>query len=124
MTFSEVNTELLQNEIQKISVELKNAGNDFLHNIYIATSKPYSLSSCDFREDKQNNVDYDLETLASKEKLARKNHLAHLKLPNEKLEPGQTHNFNIWLKAPEEIGLSTIDLLIYYENVRENSVPR
>lgn len=124
MTFSEVHTELLQNEIQKISIDITNVGTDSLHNTFIATSRPDLLSSCDFKNHIDNGIDHDIENLISKEKTARKNHVAVLRLPEDKLEPNQSYSFNIWLKAPDEVGPACIDLLIYYENVRENSLPR
>lgn len=65
-----------------------------------------------------------MDNLGTREKIARKNHVANLKLPDYKLHPSQNYSFNIWLKAPDEIGPASIDLLIYYENCKENSVPR
>lgn len=124
VTFSELYANMLKNELHKVCVEVTNAGSDALHNIYIATSKPHLLSSCEFRNNTQLNFEDDLETSQTKEKAARKQHVAHLPLPNEQLDPGQTHVFNIWLKAPDDVGPASIDLLMYYENIRDNCMPK
>ncbi|XP_017768287.1 PREDICTED: trafficking protein particle complex subunit 8 [Nicrophorus vespilloides] len=125
ISFGEMNSELLRNELQEISVELRNVGSVPLHKVYLATAMPHLLSSCEFQSNGTEFLDAaSIETTASREREARKNHVSHLPLPNGVLEPGQYYNVFIWLKAPETIGPALIDLLIYYENFNSSSIPR
>lgn len=123
VSFCEMNAELLRNELQEVSVELRNVGSVPLHNIYMATSQPHLLSSCEFQA-KDDDDGATVTSGATREKEARKNHVSFLPLPNKVLAPGQFYNVQIWLKAPEVIGPAAIDLLIYYENVDPAAVPR
>ncbi|GJQ66108.1 hypothetical protein Trydic_g5778 [Trypoxylus dichotomus] len=111
VSFCEINPELLRNELQQISVELRNVGNVALHKVYMATSTPHLLSSCDFSKDSHVlDEDVDLESHVAKEKESRRNHITSVPLPNNQLDPGQWPAY--------------IDLLIYYENIGAVSTPR
>lgn len=116
---------MLRNELQQIIVELRNVGSVPLHRVYLATSTPHLLSSCDFSED-CHTVDetVDSESPVAKERESRKYHITHLPLSNQQLDPGQCKNINIWIKAPDIMGPAYIDLLIYYENVDTVNIPK
>lgn len=43
---------------------------------------------------------------------------------NGRLEPGQSHVINLWLRAPATKGAALVDLLFYYENMNSESIPR
>lgn len=124
-SFSEINSELLRNEVQQISMELRNVGSVPLHKVYMATSTPHLLSTCDFSKDcYTSDENVEVETQASREKEARRYHITSLPLANNQLDPGQSKNISIWIKAPDLIGPAYIDLLIYYENVDSVSIPK
>ncbi|KAF7286967.1 hypothetical protein GWI33_002813 [Rhynchophorus ferrugineus] len=123
ITFSEINLELLAGELQKVSVQLQNTGSVPLKNVLFATSVPLLLES----ELKVNHKEYtfaDSENPQLREKLARKNHIITLPLPNNQLENGQNISFDIWLRAPHQKGPASIDLLTYYENINPKSTPK
>ncbi|KRT81734.1 hypothetical protein AMK59_5774 [Oryctes borbonicus] len=125
VSFCEINPELLRNELQQISVELRNVGSVPLHKVYMATSTPHLLSSCDFSTNSRTfDDDVDLESHVAKESEARRNHITSVPLVNNQLDPGQCKNINIWIKAPDIIGPAYIDLLIYYENVDAVNSPK
>lgn len=86
-------------------MEIRNIGSGPLHKVYLTTSVPELLTSCEFQ--KKNFED---------NKQPRQNHVTHVPLPNGVLQPGQSHSVNIWLKAPKTTGAVSMDLLIYYEN--------
>lgn len=116
---------MLRNELQEVSVELRNIGGVPIHNVYIATSVPHLISSSHFEKEKSTFGDIsELETIASREKEARKNHVSRIALPKGILELGQYHNISIWIKAPDKLGPAEVDLLIYYENLKIVTVPR
>ncbi|XP_066254836.1 trafficking protein particle complex subunit 8 [Euwallacea similis] len=124
MFFSEMNSDFLAGELQRVSVDLQNIGSVPLKNIMFATSVPHLLSNCEL---KSNQVAYtinDGETTQIKEKLARKNHITSIPLQEGQLGSGQSVSFYIWIKAPYSRGPFSIDLLTYYENVDVRSVPR
>lgn len=115
---------MLCNQIQPITIEMRNVGNGGLHNIYLVTTTPHFISTCEFYKNKVSKVNLDLDTQVAREKESRKNHVAHIPLPSGSLDPDGTHSVNIWLKAPEVKGPVTVDLLIYYENCNSSCVPR
>ncbi|CAH0562044.1 unnamed protein product [Brassicogethes aeneus] len=120
VTFSELNLDLLTNEMQRVSVELKNSGSVGLKNILMATSSPNLLSSCEFKSAQY----YPGERVMSKEKWARKNHITSVPLAEGKLEPDQNVSIHLWVKAPNVKGPAPIDLLLYYENMHPNAIPK
>ena len=124
MNLSEINNELLRNEIRKISVDLRNVGSFPLHKIYIATSTPHLISYYEFCKDNSIVEESEMETASVKEKEARKNHVKCVPLENNQLDPGQCKNISLWIMAPDVVGPAYIDLLIYYENMNPTNVPR
>lgn len=121
--FTEIYSDVLCNEIQKVTLDLLNVSSIPLHNVFIATSVPHLISACEFQA-KEEFEFTPIESTAVKEKLARRNHVIPVLLPEDKLESNKSTSFNLWLKAPSEKGTAVIDLLIYYENVNCNSIPR
>ncbi|KAK5639608.1 hypothetical protein RI129_012100 [Pyrocoelia pectoralis] len=127
VTFSEINTKMLCNQIHQISVEMRNIGSEGIHKLFICTSTPNLLSMCEFQS-KDKNCDYkeleDLEIPVIRERESRKNHVTQIPLPNGQLEPGRSLSVNIWLKAPSDKGSVLVDLLIYYENCDRTCNPK
>lgn len=121
--FSEICSEVLCNEIQKVTVDLRNVSSIPLKNIFLATSVPHLISACEFQTKKQYHFT-PVECTATRDRLARKNHVIPLNLPEGQLGSDKCATFNLWLRAPQEKGPAIIDLLIYYENVESNSIPR
>lgn len=106
-------------------MELRNVGSLSLHKVYMATSTPHLLSSCDFSKDCHTFDDNtDSESHSAKDKETRRYHITSLPLSNNQLDPGQSKNINLWIKAPDIIGPAYIDLLIYYENVDSVHIPK
>ncbi|CAH1153382.1 unnamed protein product [Phaedon cochleariae] len=124
VVFSEIHHDFLANELQKVSVDFCNTSSVPLRNILMATSVPHLLSNCEFKCDTDHSGTHDLSTPAAREKYVRKNHLTSVPLPGNVLEPGQTIPIHIWIRAPNVKGPTSIDLLIYYENVVKTSIPR
>lgn len=90
----------------------------------MATSSPHLLCNCEKEPLSEKPYDInELSTPALKEKAVRKNHVTHMPLPNKTLGPGESISFDIWVMAPRKKGATTIDVLVYYENVRE-AVPK
>ncbi|KAB0801109.1 hypothetical protein PPYR_05463 [Photinus pyralis] len=118
VTFSEINTQMLCDQIHRVSIEIRNIGSEPIHKLLMGTSTPTLLSMCEFENIKTN--DYreleDSETPAVREREARKNHVTQISLPNGQLEAGRSLSINIWLKAPSAKGSVPVDLLLYYEN--------
>lgn len=120
--FSEIYSDVLCNEIQKVTVDLKNVSTVPLRNVYLATSYPDLISACEIEGEKY--FDYvQIESISTNKKQARKNHIIPVVMPEEQLDSCKSCTFNLWLKAPGSKGPGIIDLLIYYENVDSNSVP-
>ncbi|CAG9759362.1 unnamed protein product [Ceutorhynchus assimilis] len=124
MIFSDINLEFLSGELQRVSVDLQNTGSVPLKNIMIATSVPHLLSNCELKPNVKEYTVSDGDSIQIKDKLARKNHITTIPLPDNILESGQTISFHIWIKAPSDKGPSIVDLLTYYENIDSKSVPR
>ncbi|KAL3290126.1 hypothetical protein HHI36_023491 [Cryptolaemus montrouzieri] len=125
VTFSEIHPDFLCDEMQKVTVNFQNTGSVPLHKLYLASTMPRMVSSCEFNKIEEIVMDFsDIETLQVREKIARKNHITFIPLPNGILNSGQTTSIAIWLKAPSLKGPYSIDLLIYYENVNSKSIPR
>lgn len=121
--FTEIHTDVLCNEVQKVAVDLRNVSSIPLSNVLLASSVPHLISACEFETKKE--FEYtQIESAAVKEKLARKNHVIPVMLPENQLESQKSTCFNLWLKAPNEKGPAVIDLLIYYESVDDSSVPK
>lgn len=121
--FTEIYSDVLCNEIQKLTMDLRNVSSIPLRNIFLATSVPHLVSACEF--DTKKTLQYtSIESSAAKEKLARKNHVIPLILPDGQLDSNKCTSVNLWLKAPADKGPAVIDLLIYYENVNATSVPK
>lgn len=121
--FTEIHTDVLCNEIQRVAMDLRNVSSIPLRNVFLATSVPHLVSACEFEE--KNRLHYTpIESNAAKEKLARKNHVIPLHLPDGQLESNKCVTVNLWLKTPAEKGPAVIDLLIYYENANATSVPK
>lgn len=125
MTFSDISSDVLCNEIQKVIVNVHNIGTIPLHNIYMASSVPELLSTCEVTSNTHlSNEAETYDLAAAKERYRTRNYVTPLLKPNERLEPGRLRAFNLWLRAPDYKGPAVIDLLIYYENVVSNCVPR
>ncbi|KAJ8923650.1 hypothetical protein NQ315_010230 [Exocentrus adspersus] len=125
VTFSEISLDFLVDEMQRISVDFQNTSSVPLQNIYLATSVPHLVSFVEFRQKVKTPLDLsDITTPATREKLARKNHITSVPLSGNVLEPGQTTTVYIWIKAPKYKGATPIDLLVYYENVDKKSIPK
>ncbi|XP_050313805.1 trafficking protein particle complex subunit 8 isoform X2 [Anthonomus grandis grandis] len=124
MNFSELSTDFLSGELQRITVDFQNTGSVPLKNIIMATSLPHLLSNCEINHQQTEYTINDGETPQIKEKLTRKNHLTTVPLPGGQLGSNQSISFYIWLKAPQDKGSCLIDLLTYYENIDNRSVPR
>lgn len=121
MSFNELNQELLCNELQNISIEVRNCGSVPLHKIMMASSSPH-LFSTTFPETETDDANFE----NSKTKENRK-HLIPFALPsqfNGKLEPGQSYTMNLWFRAPSTQGSSVVDLLFYYENFNSELIPK
>lgn len=117
--------DFLADEVQRISVDFQNISSVPLQNIYLVTSVPHLVSYVEFRKPAKTLVNLsDITTPSSREKLARKNHITAVPLARNVLEPGQTTTVNVWIKAPNYKGHTAIDLLVYYENVDKQSIPR
>lgn len=117
--------DFLSDELQKITVDLQNISSIPLQNIYMATSVPHLLSTCEFKKAEHDNLNWnELNTPAMKDKFVRKTHTTPLPLLGRILEPGQATSVDLWMKAPNEKGPVTIDLLIYYENVLKTNIPK
>lgn len=121
--FTEIYSDVLSNEIQKVTVDLRNVSSIPLRNIFLATSVPHLISACEFEIERDFQY-LQNETGGTREKLARKNHVIPLVLPEDQLESNKCFSFNLWLRAPDVKGPAVIDLLIYYENIDRTSVPR
>lgn len=127
VTFSEIQSDFLADELQKVLINFQNAGSVPLKNIYLATSTPYLLCNCEFTHQPDEYLNFsvsELSTPAVREKIIRKSHLTTVPLIGNILKPGQTVPVYIWVKAPSIKGPAAIDLLIYYENVEKTSIPR
>lgn len=125
VTFSEMHADFLSDELQKVLVTFQNTSSVPLQNVYMATSVPYLLCNCEFKQEKNEQFAIsDLSTPALREKLIRKNHLTSVPLNGKTLEPGQTVPIYIWVKAPSSKGPASIDLLVYYENIVRTTIPR
>lgn len=129
MGLSEINQELLANELQNVIIELRNCGSTALHNIVMSSSLPhlFSLSSATPVFSNNTSDDSTSDNPPAREREIRKNHVIPITLPtsfNGRLEPGQSHTINLWLRAPSSKGTALVDLMFYYENVNINSIPR
>ncbi|KAK9889952.1 hypothetical protein WA026_008761 [Henosepilachna vigintioctopunctata] len=125
VTFSEINSDVLCDEMQKVTVNFQNMGSVPLHKIYLASTMPQMVSNCEFYNNEDPAHDFsDIDTTQMREKLARKNHITYVPLPDGVLNSGQATSIAIWLKAPSLKGPYSIHLLIYYENVNSKSIPR
>ncbi|XP_045481562.1 trafficking protein particle complex subunit 8 [Harmonia axyridis] len=125
VTFSEINTDFLCDEMQKVTVNFQNTGSVPLHKVYLASTMPRMVSNCEFNKTEDIVMDFsDIETIQVREKLARKNHITFVPLPDGVLKSGETTSIVIWLKAPSLKGPYSIHLLIYYENIDSKSIPR
>lgn len=125
VVFSETCKEVIADELQKVTMELRNVGRMPLHNIHLASSSPHLLSFCEFTNNKGEFVEVDgLETPAVRDRDARRNHVTKVPLPNHHLDAGQCHTVTMWLKAPESKGPALVDLIVYYENTNPSSIPR
>jgi tetratricopeptide (TPR) repeat protein len=125
VTFSELNSEFLCDEVQKITIDFQNTGTLPLHKLYMATSVPQFLCNCETRISRISpEIALNNCTPAMREKLSRENHITSVPLPNDKLDPGQNTTHSIFIKAPNKAGLCLVDLLIYYENINVGVVPR
>lgn len=102
---------------------MQNTGSVPLRNVLFATSVPLLLES-ELKVNHKEHTFADGENPQVREKLARKNHIITLPLPNNKLDNGQTILFDIWLRAPHQRGSTSIDLLTYYENIDSKSTPK
>lgn len=118
--------DFLADELQKISMDLKNISSIPLKNVYLATSVPHLLSYCsDVKKLEEEVINWEeLNTPVMKEKFVRKTHITPVPLLGKILEPGQSTTIDLWMKAPNKKGPVTIDLLIYYENILKTNVPR
>ncbi|XP_030756187.1 trafficking protein particle complex subunit 8 [Sitophilus oryzae] len=123
MTFSDLNLEFLAGELQRVSVTLQNTGSVPLKNVLLATSVPLSVDS-ELKVDPKEYTYQDAENVQVREKLARKNHITTLPLPNNRLDNGHSISFHLWLRAPANKGPTSIDLLTYYENIDSASIPK
>lgn len=91
----------------------------------MATSVPHLLSTCEFNTVEDDTLNWsELNTPAMKEKFVRKTHTTPVPLLGNILEPGKTTTVDIWLKAPNRKGPTTIDLLVYYENILKTNIPK
>ncbi|XP_044765765.1 trafficking protein particle complex subunit 8 [Coccinella septempunctata] len=125
VTFSEISTDFLCDEMQKVTVNFQNTGSVPLHKVYLASTMPRMVSNCEFHKADDFVTDFsDIETIQVREKLARKNHITFVPLPDGVLKSGETTSIAIWLKAPSLKGPYSIHLLIYYENIDSKSIPR
>ncbi|KAF5284757.1 hypothetical protein FQA39_LY04482 [Lamprigera yunnana] len=127
VTFSDINSNMLCDQIHPISIEMRNMGSEPVHKLYICTSMPNLLSVCEFQDKHKSFVikDFDeLDTPTIRDKEARKNHITEISLTNGQLDPGHAMSVNVWLKAPTVKGSIVIDLLIYYENCDRTCIPR
>lgn len=114
--------ELLANEIVHLNVELRNSGSMPLHNILMASTVPHLFSQVTSTGEGCSEAAFDW-TVPSESNT----YCNQITLPenlNGRLEPGQSHNMNLWIKAPSVPGRTALDLLFYYENVNTPSVPR
>lgn len=117
--------DFLTDELQKISVDLQNISSIPLKNIYMATSVPHLLSSCEFKKIEEETLNWnELNTPAMKEKFVRKTHTTPVPLLGRILEPGQATTVDLWMKAPSKKGPVIIDLLMYYENLLKTNMPK
>lgn len=125
MTFSEISTDFLCDEMQKVTVNFQNTGSVPLHKVYLASTMPRMVSNCEFNKADDFVMDFsDIEAIQVREKLARKNHITFVPLPDGVLKSGETTSIAIWLKAPSLKGPYSVHLLIYYENIDSKSIPR
>ncbi|XP_056646298.1 trafficking protein particle complex subunit 8 [Diorhabda sublineata] len=127
VTFSEINSDFLADELQKVLINFQNTGSVPLKNIYMASSTPHLLCNCEFIQQVDENLNMSVGNLcipAIREKIIRKNHLTAVPLTRNILKPGQTVQIYVWVKAPSTKGPAAIDILIYYENVDKNSIPK
>lgn len=145
VSFGELaSSDLLRNETQRIPVEMRNIGSIPIQRVFLATSVPQLLSSCDMplgRHDKRRYQSVDLSTVmdapALREREARTNHvIGPLPLDDSGVDqtdagstagvllPGHSRNITLWLRAPDIIGPTVVDLFVYYESVDAQVVPR
>lgn len=117
--FAEIHTDVIRNQIQQITIELRNVSTIGIKKIYLGTAVPEILSTSAFHT-KKFTIPDNLPP-AVREKEARKNHVSCVNLPNGRLEPGQCHTVSLWLKTPDQGDNINADLLIYYESVNEGS---
>ncbi|KAF5273376.1 hypothetical protein FQR65_LT04668 [Abscondita terminalis] len=127
VTFSEININMLCDQIHRISVEMRNVGSEPVHKLYMCTSTPNLISVCEFQDKHKSFIikDFDeLDTPAIRDREARKNHVTQVPLTYGQLDPGRSTTVNVWVKAPSVKGSILVDLLIYYENCDRTSIPR
>lgn len=127
VTFSELSMEFLTNQVQRVSIDFRNTGTVPLKNVYMATSVPHLISFSEFHKNsdlQQYEAVYEADIPAVRDKLARKNHITSVPLPNGVLESEHSTTIYLWLKAPDAKGPAVIDLLIYYENIDSKSIPK
>lgn len=145
VSFGELaSSDLLRNETQRIPVEMRNIGSIPIQRVFLATSVPHLLSSCDMpivgRNDQRRYQSVDLSSVmdapALREREARANHvIGPIPLTDEcdgevdqdaagLLLPGHSCNINLWIRAPDIVGSTVVDLFVYYESVNANVVPR
>ncbi|XP_021914689.1 trafficking protein particle complex subunit 8 isoform X2 [Zootermopsis nevadensis] len=102
--FRDLNSEMLCGELQRVTLEFQNTGNAALTALYVASTTPelFSLG----------------QPLPQQPGVHQVTHVvAHL-------FPGQTHAVPMWLRAPDTKGITSIEMLFYYENANSNSNPR
>ena len=92
---------MLCGEFQRVTIEFENTGNTALKSLYVASTCP------------------ELYSLGEPDKCTSQ--VTAIALPSGSLAPKKTHSVCMWLRAPDIKGTTNLEMLFYYENIKNNS---
>ncbi|KAL0279427.1 UNVERIFIED_CONTAM: hypothetical protein PYX00_000989 [Menopon gallinae] len=122
--------DMLSGQIEKTVIKLKNTGNAPLKNLYLVTSSSqlFSISSKCVVSDKiiveqppDGGPEYGE---IFKEKVRTYKIMQILLSSNGILNAGEEISLPLWIRAPDQEGVTRIKMLFYYENGLDNSTPK
>ena len=112
---------LLSGEVRQVSVVFTNSGSCCLHQLKVSCSNPDFFSFCESgvaRDAVYQTVSGCSET-SDQEYIARKTtplFVADIKLPDGRLEPGETTTLPMFIRGPDTHGVHFINFLFYYQS--------
>lgn len=100
---------MLCGEMQHVEVEFSNIGNAALGNLHLASSTPHLFS---------------IGSSSSEMRHRKEMEVIKIPLPNNILHQGETHTVPMWIRAPDRMGTTYLEMLFYYESKVEKSLPK